>query len=314
MLFVLFSICTVFFGENFTKLATNNWDESQIGTAQLKTCSASHPKLPHNCVTLNNSETESVLTTKVESFTAAPLLVSFTVKSTFPSTGSSAEIVLLNAENPVYSISFGFQKEAKFAFKSASKQIATGILEHEAVLSHSVIVTVTRRGEYTLFIDGMALSAGEIPNFKVQNVNRVKLSLVSGAGSLEVGNVMISDELDSKWKIVTSTVLRYRRMERALVRKAIVDAEEERLFGRKLKGKLDWLEEEGDLLEEDACDPGKFSFPFKINTRRAEDEQISNDPISLAKDLFDDEDERVIEDEEIGEDDFGFDEMEESEL
>ena len=84
----------------------------------------------------------------------------------------------------------------------------------------------------------------------------------------------------------------------------MVDAEEERLFGRKLKGKVDWLAEEGTLLDYEECDPRRFRFPFGASDGDNDEEEKAPGPEDVV--------ERDIEDYEMDE----MDEMgeEESEL
>jgi hypothetical protein len=117
----------------------------------------------------------------------------------------------------------------------------------------------------------------------------------------------VSSEPEAKWQTVISALLRFRKVERAKVRKGIVDALEQKFVRKIPNEKLVAEDEDGVLLSEAECDPHQFVFPFKLGSMPGKK--------SALDDIDDDCERRDIEVEELGEEKpRGFEDEEEEEL
>ena len=295
---LLATICAAFVNETFTNLQ----DSLKSLNGKVRTCTASHRELVRNCVVLTEKDEHSEFALQVDKAKAIPVFLSFTAKSA-PSSQATVEVALKSGEAAVYALKARYAADVEFEFEVNSKSVASGVLDTEKILTHSFAVAVEEKA-FKVYVDGYILGAGELSDAPRGSIDSVAVQMKNGNETLEFGNLVVGDDPKVRWDNLISSLLRFRNVERAKVRKDIVDAEEERLFGRKLKGQLDWLEEEGKLLDYDEADPRRFSFPYVSN----KDERT----ISVSPDAGDDDVDKTDRDIEVDEmDEMGENEVEE---
>jgi hypothetical protein len=288
------ALALIYLEENFTKPKLSQWDTSGIGNAKLSPCFATHASLPRRCLVVNASDSSSELSTTLATpIRSLPLFAFFTAHGVLPMSRGSATLSLGSL-----ALVLSFGAHVQFEFNTSSQILRQGVIEHEAYLTHSLAVVISRSSDFLLYVDGMALGVGTLPSPDIA-IDRVSISVHNGNASVELGNVRISDDPDMTWAMTVSSLLRFRAIERAKVKKDLVDEMERRLLGGNLHEKLSTEEEEGVLLEADAFDPRKFVFPFKSRT------QQRDSVFDLADDLYDEGDTaRNMQVDEVPEDDF----------
>ena len=294
------ALCTVFLNETF-----GNLDGGSVKhlSPKVGTCSASHPDLVRHCLKLADPQETADFAIPVNEAKASPLFMAFTTKSV-PNSQAAVHLSLRAGTTTVYSISVQFSQDVEFSFNVGTTKASSGVLEYEKILTHSIAVAI-EDNSFKVYIDGYVLGVGAIAQAQPSKaIDSVSVTLKNGNATLEFGNLVVGDDPKVRWDHMISCLLRYRSIERAAVRREMVDAEEERLFGRKLKGKVDWLAEEGTLLDYEECDPRRFRFPFGASDGDNDEEEKAPGPEDVV--------ERDIEDYEMDE----MDEMgeEESEL
>jgi hypothetical protein len=204
-----------------------------------------------------------------------------------------------------FSLSLSFGACVEFEFTAGSQTMSHGVIDHEVYLTHSLAVAVSAAAEFTVFADGLLLGAGTLPSAEVA-ADKVVISVSGGNTSVQVGNVRVSDDPEMRWPMTISALLRFRAIERAKVRRDIVDAMERRIIGADLREKLSTEDEEGVLIDEEAADPRKFVFPFKSRAQRRGSVFDTLDEFAEEADAL-----RKVQVDEVPEDDFRTQEDEE---
>jgi hypothetical protein len=265
-MFLLVGLGFAYLNEDFISPATNNW-KSLRDNVSYSTCYASHSQLVRHCISLpttgSTAELQTSLTRKITSF---PLLVSFTVRGSLPTTGSSATVSLRSDQTTIYTLGYSFTNLLS-TFLNTSTTSFSHTLDQERHLTHSLSLVVQNGGSYMFYADGYPLSIG---NFSEDGfpIDSVSISLASGNATIELGNLLVSNKPSDRWPALISSLLRFRDVERAKYIRASVDEAERALFREVLDGELDPADEEGLLYDEVECDPRRFAFPFKMNSTR----------------------------------------------
>jgi hypothetical protein len=251
------ALALIYLEENFTKPQQSQWDTSGVGNATYSPCFSTHATLPRRCLVVNASDSPTELSaTLAAPIKSLPLFAFFTARGVLPISGGSAALSL----GPL-ALGLSFGGSVQFEFNASSRVLSQGAIEHEVYLTHSLAAVISSSADFSVCADGLLLGAGTLPPADFA-ADRVAISVRGGNTSVEVGNVRISDDPEMRWPMTISALLRFRAIERAKVRREIVDAMERRILGANLHDKLSTDDEDGGLLEEDACDPRKFVSPF----------------------------------------------------
>ncbi|OHT12725.1 hypothetical protein TRFO_17346 [Tritrichomonas foetus] len=300
MLIFFTCLLTTFFNEPFEDSTLGQWTVIHpASNYSVKECHASHPRLKRNCLLLTNPNDKISLKAKLDDqITNLPVLIYFTTRSSLPADRSVSSLKFFSKSKNVFSTGYTFSSYPEYQFNVSDKITSRGLIRHDSQITHSIAVILRSNKNYELYSDGMILANGTIDNSLP--ITDIQLDIENSNNTIEVGNIIITDDVKQRWPILISTLLRFRQIEHSAIIKELVDEYEDGLFeGIPFKEKLNLADEEGALLDEGEADPRRFMFPFKISNPNDEDDELT----ALHRQAsFDDVEVRKIEEYEDSED------------
>ena len=277
MLTLISCLFVTYFDESFLSGSLEEWSIAHASkNYSIEKCWASHSKLKHHCLVLSESNDKISLISKLsKQINSLPFLVYFTTRSTIPSQCSTVSLTALNDGNSLFSIGYNFNEFPEYMFNGSQNNIlSNGYLKRDIKITHSIATIIRENNKFELYADGMILGNGTLKN--PLPINEIKLDIENSNGTIEVGNIVITNDLKKRWPLLINTLLRFRDIERKRILNDLVNDYENKLFdGVPLNDEFNSKKEDGVLLSEEECDPRRFSFPFKLQ-KNDDDELLSN--------------------------------------
>lgn len=269
MIHLLFALCTIFFEGNFNNTAANGWTSTDKGAkCEFTECVATHIDRPRNCMKLSTPKAEAELKSKFKTqATKLPLLIYFTAMGNYSTGPASSKISLFSNKALSFSLEYQFKNTVIYEFKGPNGLIATNFIDHEVYLTHSLALLLKEDQTYEIYADGLSLSQGKLSSKIDLPLTDVAVNLKNDNTTVELGNLIVSNEINNRIPILRDTLLKYRLVERSNILRKMVDVEEKRVFKGPFSDDGLSKKEFGRLYEDDECDPRKFMFPFKISEK-----------------------------------------------
>ena len=270
-------ICFQYYFEDFKRKESEyNWIlKGDIKQLSISNCSCSSINSPQSCLIFKK---KSSFYNKNLSFSHplnSDIFFHFITKGVPNSLNSHVLFSAYSQTKEIFVSGIEFSPQFQYFLKQNQTKLCSGPIIEDGPLTHSFSLFLSKNGTYYLYIDGYSYGSGKLDFF--DNIFVVSIELLNGNKFVEFGHFYISNTKDDLIPVLSTSLLKYRPVERENLIRDEINEIEKTLFN-KIQNNIEELEPIFSLKEEE-LDINNFKFPFLIGSNDIEEEIKKNDEL-----------------------------------